>query len=304
MIPSVQLLSNSGTLSIIQNELEKFDLPITPRSSPTVSIDGEIQMTTQSNRFNDHYNNEQMMMHHESIGDNFETINMDSVEIPNEVEINDDNDENSICIDNDNVMNYTIIGNGLILNVIDESEVEIDDGTNDSCNVMIREDIEDNFELNTECSQIDDEFIGMNTEIDQHSNSDNNVKRRLINQNESRDLSTTTNKFNSIQRNIDANQNHCENKIDDDDSDDSSSEHELTNLGWLIDLKNITHWPTDTVSSKRRNGSNNSHGTTTNTISNCIIDDIDDDEGTVEPIISDKDLSEERFKKFTIQVKQ
>lgn len=92
---------------------------------------------------------------------------------------------------------------------------------------------------------------------------------------------------------------------EDEDDGGSSSEQELTNLGWLIDLKNVTNWSTDTATSsthKRHSiGSSNLGG---NTISNCIIDDIDDDDGCIGPIITDRDLSEERFKKFTIQVKQ
>lgn len=89
------------------------------------------------------------------------------------------------------------------------------------------------------------------------------------------------------------------------DDEDSSSEHELTNLGWLIDLKNLTHWPTDTTISNRKNSNGKLNpATTNNIISNCIIDDIDENDGCIESIVSDKDLSEERFRKFTIQVKQ
>lgn len=98
-----------------------------------------------------------------------------------------------------------------------------------------------------------------------------------------------------------------EEDADEEDEDDggSSSEQELTNLGWLIDLKNVNNWSTDAATSSTHkrlsNGSSNLSGSA---ISNCIIDDIDDDEGCIGPIITDRDLSEERFKKFTIQVKQ
>lgn len=88
----------------------------------------------------------------------------------------------------------------------------------------------------------------------------------------------------------------------DDDDDDSSSEPELTNLGWLIDLKNLAQWPVDANTSNRKNA--NSHSSLVNGISNCIMNDIDDEESSTAPAISEKDLSEERFKKFTIQVKQ
>lgn len=106
---------------------------------------------------------------------------------------------------------------------------------------------------------------------------------------------------------MDSEDGEDEEDAEDEDEDDggSSSEQELTNLGWLIDLKNVTNWSTDTATSsthKRHSiGASNSNG---NAISNCIIDDIDDDDGCIGPIITDRDLSEERFKKFTIQVKQ
>lgn len=94
-----------------------------------------------------------------------------------------------------------------------------------------------------------------------------------------------------------------EDNIEEDD-DDSSSEHELTNLGWLIDLKNLAQWPVDSNVSNRKNQHGNTHSTLVNGISNCIMNDIDDDETANAPVISEKDLSEERFKKFTVQVKQ
>lgn len=106
---------------------------------------------------------------------------------------------------------------------------------------------------------------------------------------------------------MDSEDGEDEEDAEDEDEEDggSSSEQELTNLGWLIDLKNVTNWSTDTATSsthKRHSvGATNSIG---NAISNCIIDDIDDDDGCIGPIITDRDLSEERFKKFTIQVKQ
>ncbi len=69
---------------------------------------------------------------------------------------------------------------------------------------------------------------------------------------------------------------HVEDGEMDDDLDDNGSEQELTNLGWLTDLKKLASWP-DIVAG--------------------------DDDDIIEPI-SDKNLSEERFKKFMIQVKQ
>lgn len=93
-----------------------------------------------------------------------------------------------------------------------------------------------------------------------------------------------------------------EDNCDGDDDDDSSSEHELTNLGWLIDLKNLAQWPVNSNSPNRKNHNAAAHPA--NGIPNCIINDIDDESNAMAPVISEKDLSEERFKKFTIQVKQ
>lgn len=94
----------------------------------------------------------------------------------------------------------------------------------------------------------------------------------------------------------------CDADADDADDDGSSSEHELTNLGWLIDLKSISaQWPVDSTNTANRKHSNgNSHAS----LVNGIMNDIDDEENNMVPAISEKDLSEERFKKFTIQVKQ
>lgn len=87
---------------------------------------------------------------------------------------------------------------------------------------------------------------------------------------------------------------------DDADDDGSSSEHELTNLGWLMDLKN--QWPVDSANTASRKHSN---GNTHSALVNGIMNDIDDEgNNNIVPAISEKDLSEERFKKFTIQVKQ
>lgn len=95
--------------------------------------------------------------------------------------------------------------------------------------------------------------------------------------------------------------NNNNNNIDHDDDDGSSSEHELTNLGWLIDLKNLAQWPVDSAHTANKKHSNGSSHTS---LVNGIMNDIDDEENSMVPAISEKELSEERFKKFTIQVKQ
>lgn len=87
---------------------------------------------------------------------------------------------------------------------------------------------------------------------------------------------------------------------EDDDDVDNSSEQDLTNLGWLIDLKNLTTW---SESGRNKSSANPTNGGTLLRNIN-IIDDIDDDDGCFGPTISDKDLSEERFNKFMSQVKQ
>lgn len=92
--------------------------------------------------------------------------------------------------------------------------------------------------------------------------------------------------------------------IDDDNDGDNSSEPDLTNLGWLIDLKNLTTW-SDNNNANGRNGLSANSTKGSSIIHNInIIDDIDDDDGCLGPIISDQDLSEERFNKFMGQVKQ
>lgn len=100
-------------------------------------------------------------------------------------------------------------------------------------------------------------------------------------------------------------ENEHETNADDDENDnDSSSEQELTNLGWLIDLKNLTNWSSDaSIASHKRNTNIHANGSARG-LGGCILDDIDDDDGCIDPIVSDRDLSEERFKKFTFQVKQ
>lgn len=311
MIPSVQLASNSGTLSSIHNDLlEKFELPVTPSASP---ID---QTTTQTTGFSGHFSSNDIIMHHDDVlirtmkAANFNEIVLDCVDDPSSDDTNGMHNEHTICIGRDSMMNYTIIGNGLILNVIDGSEVEFDDGTNDSNNIT--EQIADDIAGATQMNAIDEVHVTdelnendtrINDKCDEEHNSciegDNFDRQSMViamdvNNSSISDVAETQHEMH----------NECIDGDDDDDSDDSSSEHELTNLGWLIDLKNLAHFPSDTHSSKRDNTTKNAHALTTSTISTCIIDDIDDDNGRVEPMISDKDLSEERFKKFTIQVKQ
>lgn len=301
--------------------LEKFEMPITPSASP---IDHTAAQTT---RFNGHFDGNNIIMHHDDVlirtmkVDSFGEIVLDCVDDHMLNDIDDVDNEHTICIDNDHLMNYTIIGNGLILNVIDESEVDFDDGTDDSSNAneRIGDDMADVTQMEVISEENTDEVdecavasIVRPTDIrsNEHNSSvehDNFDRKSLV---------TAKDAYNSSAPDVTKTQTHKQHDargsieddddgdIDDDDSDDSSSEHELTNLGWLIDLKNLAHFPSDAHSSKRDSATKNAHALTTNTISTCIIDDIDDDNGRIEPMVSDKDLSEERFKKFTIQVQQ
>lgn len=311
MIPSVQLVSNSGTLTNIHNDLlGKFELPIMPSSN---SAD---QTTAHVTRFNGHFDGNGIIMHHNEVlirtmkTDDFGEIVLDCVTDHNVDDVNDVHNKHAICIDSDNMVNYTIIGNGLFLNVIDESEMEFDDCTNDSSNVNERES-DDAVDAIIQPEIIDEEHSDRLYERsnrqqsnDKYNNEHNlcaeieNVHGKLsITAVESADSSCAPDVIESSQKELDEN--------DDDDIDDSSSEHELTNLGWLIDLKNLAHFPSDAHASKRDSAAKSgSHALPTSAISTCIINDIDDDNGRVEPIVSDKDLSEERFKKFTVQVKQ
>lgn len=198
------------------------------------------------------------------------------------------------------MMKYTIIGNDVILNVIDESEVEFDYSKNNSEQIAgvtqmnaidkmyaMDELIENDIRINggeEHNSWIEGDFLDRQSMVAAMDMNNSSVP----------DMTGTRHETH----------NECMDGDDDDESDDSSSEHELTNLGWLIDLKNLTHFPSDTHSSKRDNANKNAHALTPSTISTFIIDDIDDYNGGVEPMISDKGLLEERFKKFTIEVKQ
>lgn len=93
-------------------------------------------------------------------------------------------------------------------------------------------------------------------------------------------------------------------KCDDDHDDESSSEQDLTDMGWLLDLNKLPQWPIDSNTSNRKSSKNHMHSSLANSLSNCIMNDIDDERNMEAAVISEKDLSEEKFKKFTIQVKQ
>lgn len=113
-------------------------------------------------------------------------------------------------------------------------------------------------------------YLNYANDNDSNDNDDGNDSSKMVNS-LSPSLSPSDNS-------VEGNQHVDEGEMDD-EADDNGSEQELTNLGWLTDLKKLASWP-DIVAG----------GTV-------------DDDDIIEPI-SDKNLSEERFKKFMIQVKQ
>lgn len=163
---------------------------------------------------------------------------------------------------------------------------------------------------NEKCEEFHCELNEMNVAKPEEIIDKCEVKEKIVKPNISTQTRTSTTVNQRPGVTIAANRyNDDDNNNDDDDDvddDESSSEHELTNLGWLIDLKNLAQWPVDSnnSSSNRKNSNTNSHSTLANGITNCIMNDIDDEQHAPAPVISEKDLSEERFKKFTIQVKQ
>lgn len=378
MIPSVQLLTNcQGVMSNLHRDaLDKFVLPITPNSSPIGSNDQNLQADISVEQYEEQFDCNQSPIQHEEV---FSVCYSDGKSIqysengvdPAQIELHGTTDGEQItCLNSENdEINYTIFGNGLIVNTLDCTEVEIDGEDIDEncdtskkhevlmqidipmifCNTItpttasnsmvttvssssrvspsphetnsratnsipIRQSMQSINKIdNNVCHKIDQNAIRLE---EGKTNEDNHV---IINKSLMRDGSQTKPnqngenckriKLNSGSQNGHNNHIDAENDNNNDDLDDngdeSSSERDLTNLSWLMCLKNIPNLTTtDTTTPNRKSSNGNSHTTTTNAISNCIIDDIDDDDICIEPIITDKDLSEERFKKFTVQVKQ
>lgn len=140
------MISNSGNMlsSIHKEILDKFALSITPIASPNSNteedeeeeeMEEELQSIEQTSMpFEDELEDEQEYIEQEEIYDHcaaqMDVGNVETIKDSNSIEMNSFDEENSTCLTNESVMNYTIIGNGLI--VIDGTEIEIDEETSDS----------------------------------------------------------------------------------------------------------------------------------------------------------------------------
>lgn len=121
MIPSVQFQSCNDTLSTIhQDYLEKFDMPI----ATSLNSDDDIQLCDQSTQFD----SDQILMHQIEFSDSDIAISQDC----HSIELETSDEMIASCGDNQNIINYTIIGNGLIL--IEGSQMDFDDETKDNIN--------------------------------------------------------------------------------------------------------------------------------------------------------------------------
>lgn len=119
MIPSFQLQTCNDTL-IHKDILEKFNMPITS----SVNSDENIQLSDQVTDFE----NDQLLMHQIEFSDSENAISHDC----NSMELETNDEMINTREESGNVINYTFIGNGLIL--IEGSQVDFDDETKDSTN--------------------------------------------------------------------------------------------------------------------------------------------------------------------------
>lgn len=337
MIPSIQLVattngvpSNTAKQHTDVHSEDEFVLPITPNSSPMAveqssSIDSQLQsqsiiidseqqqqqllLLQQQQQLQQHSNSnylqfeEHHLIIHEDIlstcftdAENSLTSLKKYAQITAHDNINYTIIDNSVSHDGDgdddagiaqsNVLDSDEMGDGhnVLMQVIDVPMMLCQSMTPPS---------QSNTILSNERSMVPngDEFHNNNNETDNDNNNSIGEDKSMP--------------YDESSRNAVAAGDDGTTEEEDEDDGGSSSEQELTNLGWLIDLKNVTNWPTDTAaSSTYKRHSIGSSNIVSSAISNCIIDDIDDDDGCIGPIITDRDLSEERFKKFTIQVKQ
>lgn len=122
MIPSVQFQSCNDTVTTIHKDiLEKFDLT----SASSLNSDQDMQLSAQAAQFD----SDQILMHQVAFNESDIAISQDchSIEVETSDEMITACDANA-----ENVINYTIIGNGLIL--IEGSQMDFDDETKDSSN--------------------------------------------------------------------------------------------------------------------------------------------------------------------------
>lgn len=117
MIPSVQFQScNDNLITIHKDILEKFDMPIVS------SINSDEDANDQTTQFD----SDQLLMHQVEYCDSDIAIEQDC----HSIELETSDDMITTCENTDNIINYTIIGNGLIL--IEGSQLDFDDETIDS----------------------------------------------------------------------------------------------------------------------------------------------------------------------------
>lgn len=93
-------------------------------------------------------------------------------------------------------------------------------------------------------------------------------------------------------------------RLDGKDDGGNSSEAELTDLEWLIDLKKASNMSAGLTGCANSRSTNGQLAVNTNFNGSCIIDDIDNGDDSTEREISNRDLSAEKFNKFMTQVKQ
>lgn len=121
MIPSVQYHSCNDTLTTIHKDiLEKFDMPITS----SINSNEDMQLSDQTAQFE----NDQILMHQVEFSGSEIAISQDC----HSIELETSGDMIAACGDSQNIINYTIIGNGLIL--IEGSQIDFDEETKDSAN--------------------------------------------------------------------------------------------------------------------------------------------------------------------------
>lgn len=127
MIPSVQFQSCNDALTTIHKEiLEKFDLPIT--TSPH-SDNNDIQLPIEATQFE----SDQILMHQVEFNDSDIALSQDC----HSIELETSDEMITSCGNTENIINYTIIGNGLFL--IEGSQVDFDEETKDSSTNDLRQ---------------------------------------------------------------------------------------------------------------------------------------------------------------------
>lgn len=131
MIPSVQLQSCNDTVTstIHKDIFEKFDLP----TVSAVNSEQSIQLTRTTTQATPFPSDHQLLMHQVELDESEMAISQDCQSI--EVETADGLINAAACDNTKKIINYTIIGNGLIL--IEGSQADFDDETKDGLNDLL-----------------------------------------------------------------------------------------------------------------------------------------------------------------------